>query len=156
MRTLCTQNNKHSPISQLLFLSCLSNWTHARAPVSKNRLVYQRPPLSTNRISAMMMAGSSNPHLISANVAVVQSELCFIDLFQGRGKITSGLLPVRNNNGVLLLLFVVCVFFLFFFGLTSVLEHGGIFTADSNCWCKRVKRRIHVCVWKHRIKVIVL
>lgn len=51
--------------------------------------------------------------------AIVQSELCFIDLFHGRGKITSGLLPVRNNNGVLF----CCLYFL---GQTSVVK---IFTA---------------------------
>lgn len=47
--------------------------------------------------------------------AIVQSELCFIDLFHGRRKITSGLLPVRNNNGVLL----CCLYFL---GQTSVVK----------------------------------
>lgn len=47
--------------------------------------------------------------------AIVQSELCFIDLFHGRGKITSGLLPVRNNNGVLF----CCLYFL---GQTSVVK----------------------------------
>lgn len=53
----CMRNNKHSLISQFFWIAS-QNWTHAWAPVSKNRLVYQRPPLSTNRISAMM-AGSS-------------------------------------------------------------------------------------------------
>lgn len=47
--------------------------------------------------------------------AIVQSELCFIDLFHGRRKITSGLLPVRNNNGVLF----CCLYFL---GQTSVVK----------------------------------
>lgn len=58
--------------------------------------------------------------------AIVQSELCFIDLFHGRRKITSGLLPVRNNNGVLF----CCLYFL---GQTSVVKIFYI-TAVWNEW----------------------
>lgn len=43
-----------------------------------------------------------SPHLISANVQLFKVSCASLICFKAEEKITSGLLPVRNNNGVLL------------------------------------------------------
>jgi len=95
----CMQNNKqrsNQPLSPLIEAVPLHLLFRERA------VCVDRSPTTRHSESAVT-APAPRPTSDFSKCAVVQSELCFIDLFQGSGKkITWGLLPVRNNNGAVL------------------------------------------------------